>query len=173
MVRLYYHDEIDSVDFRKPHDSGEPVEIKTLVELGAFYKFLPNEADVFKIADERDYSNHDVVNISNKDNEKMDMLETFYQEHLHEDEEIRYILDGSGYFDLRDPRTDKWIRCHVDKGDFLLVPAGIYHRFTLTEDNYIKALRLFKDEPKWKALNKSKQTDETQIYKSYLNSLTK
>lgn len=39
---------------------------------------------------------------------------------------------------------DAWIRVHLLKGDLIVLPAGVYHRFTLDESGAVKAMRLFK-----------------------------
>lgn len=46
-----------------------------------------------------------------------------------------------GYFDVRD-RNEAWIRIWVKKGAMIVLPAGIYHRFTLDSDNYIKVMQI-------------------------------
>lgn len=49
--------------------------------------------------------------------------------------EVRLLL--AGYFDVRD-QDDKWIRIAMKKGDMIVLPEGIYHRFTLDDVNYVK-----------------------------------
>lgn len=66
----------------------------------------------------------------------------------HDDDEVRFILDGEGIFDIR-TRDERWMRVVVERGDLIVVPKDRHHRFMLTNTKSIKAVRLFKDESGW------------------------
>ncbi len=142
-----------------------------LADLGVLYHHIPTEdlSHLNKIAQNRSYKNRDEIIVSP---DKMgsvyeEKVKMFFNEHLHEDEEIRYILDGEGFFDVRN-QSDDWVRIRLEKDDLIILPAGIYHRFTTDSQNYIKAMRLFKDEPKWTPLNRGDDTDVNEHRKNYL-----
>lgn len=151
-MRVYIHDQLPG-DQRDPHDSGNSVDETELDRLGVLYYHFDDIESVDKLAKDRGYVNRDIINITPEGLGGKEIyeekLKTFYAEHLHEDEEIRYILDGDGYFDVRHVDDKDWIRIQLDKGDLIILPSGIYHRFTLSNKDYIKAMRLFQAEPKW------------------------
>lgn len=123
-------------DQREPHDSGRDVSVEDLSKIGVLYYNIADVADVDKLAASRSYKNRDVITVSP---EKMgeiyeEKIRSFYSEHLHEDEEIRYIRDGGGFFDVRN-EGDEWVRIALEKDDLIILPAGIYHRFTTDAQN--------------------------------------
>ncbi|KAL8858044.1 MAG: hypothetical protein Q9178_005369 [Gyalolechia marmorata] len=166
-MKAYWFDNTEG-DQREDHDSGRSVDLEYLSKLGVLYRHCPCIDGVDIIASERSYKNRDEIIVSP---EKMgsayeEKVKVFFNEHLHEDEEIRYILDGEGFFDVRSIE-DKWVRMRLEKGDLIILPAGIYHRFTTDSKNYIKAMRLFKDEPKWTPLNRAAELDSLPARQEY------
>lgn len=155
MVEAYYHDNEEG-DYTLPH-KGDPLSLQELEKIGVFYKYINNQTELNTIASNRNYKNRDQVEIVESSFPSKEAfhskLNIFYAEHYHDDEEIRYVTSGHGYFDVRSPQ-DSWIRISLSAGDLIILPPGIYHRFTLTSSMYVQATRLFKDQPKWEAWNR-------------------
>jgi 1,2-dihydroxy-3-keto-5-methylthiopentene dioxygenase len=123
-------------DQRQPHDSGKAVTTDALARVGVLYLHAPSLSDVDALAAERGYKNRDEVKVSPQTmgDAYEEKVRNFFAEHLHEDEEIRYIRGGKGYFDVRN-EGDEWVRIELEKDDLIILPPGIYHRFTTDETN--------------------------------------
>lgn len=178
MVQAWYMDDSNE-DQRKPHQlqTNQPVSERELQQLGVqSYKLdadnYETDPELAKIRKENNYSWMDIITIHKDTLPNYEQkLKMFYEEHLHLDDEIRYILDGSGYFDVRD-KQERWIRISMEKGDMITIPAGIYHRFTLDENNYVKAMRLFVGEPVWTPYNRPADDFEARTkYLTYLSQI--
>ncbi|KAH7163982.1 hypothetical protein DER46DRAFT_626028 [Fusarium sp. MPI-SDFR-AT-0072] len=167
-MRAYFYDGLPG-DQRLPHNSGMPVSVDDLMNIGVYYYHLPELESVDNLAKERGYKNRDEITVSPQ--AMGDIYETkvksFFAEHLHEDEEIRYIRGGRGYFDVRS-KDDDWVRVLLEKDDLLILPPGIYHRFTTDESNYVHAMRLFKEDPKWTPLNRGPDVDKNEHRQEYV-----
>lgn len=103
-------------DQRQPHDSGRSVNEVKLQQLGVIYHSIPDITKVDQLASDRGYKNRDEITVSPEAMGEAyeEKIQMFFHEHLHEDEEIRYIRDGRGYFDVRS-HNDEWVRIQVEK----------------------------------------------------------
>jgi len=156
-------------------EPNEPVGEEALGALGIMYWKLNPDADTYPvkavpwdpkeakdqelaaIRDERGYSYADIITVHPDHLPGFDeKVKAFFEEHIHDAEEIRYILGGSGYFDVRDTE-DRWVRIHIKAGDLMTLPEGIYHRFTCDSDDYIHAMRLFIGQPVWTPFNRPQE----------------
>jgi 1,2-dihydroxy-3-keto-5-methylthiopentene dioxygenase len=76
------------------------------------------------------------------------MLAKFNIEHLHDEDEVRYIISGRGLFHIH-PAKGPVVAIEVEAGDLIRVPKGTLHWFDLCGDRRIRAIRLFQDVTGW------------------------
>lgn len=178
MVRAWIMDE-STLDQRLEHFT-DPPQFVSLPELfentGVEYFKIDNEnytsdPTLTQLKQSRGYSYEDEIVCSKECLQNYEeKLKHFFTEHLHTDEEIRLVLEGSGYFDVRN-LDEKWIRIEVSPGDLIIIPSGIYHRFTLDTNNYIKAKRYFIGVPVWEPHNRP--ADDMECRQEYIQRLEK
>jgi len=76
------------------------------------------------------------------------MLSKFNSEHWHDEDEVRFIVEGHGLFHIR-PNEGPVFAIEVEAGDLIRVPRGTHHWFDLCVDRRIRAIRLFQDPSGW------------------------
>lgn len=76
------------------------------------------------------------------------MLARFNSEHWHDEDEVRFIVEGRGLFHVH-PAAGPVFAIEVGAGDLIRVPRGTHHWFDLCVDRRIRAIRLFQDKSGW------------------------
>ena len=76
------------------------------------------------------------------------MLAKFSIEHTHDEDEVRFIVEGRGLFHIHPPSSPV-VALEVEAGDLIRVPRGTLHWFDLCGDRRIRAIRLFQDTTGW------------------------
>ena len=67
------------------------------------------------------------------------MLAKFNKEHWHDEDEVRFIIEGRGIFHIN--AGDSVFVLEVGQGDFIRVPRGTDHWFDLCAEKRIRAIR--------------------------------
>lgn len=147
MKLSWFNDARDAVD-----PNGAPT-LADLAAVGVTTQVMAVEPDAYQppldaLKAAAGYAEQDIVELS-PETENLDAIcAKFADEHLHTDDEVRYVLAGEGIFDIRST-DERWMRVTVESGDLIVVPANLHHRFFLTERKHIRCVRLFKDASGW------------------------
>ncbi len=96
------------------------------------------------------YQTRDLVVLHSSVPKIEDMLKIFDKCHRHSDDEVRYIVDGSGIFGFTKADGTQ-IMLTVESEEFIRVPAGAEHWFVLDQNRRIKAVRYFTSKEGWVA----------------------
>ncbi|MDQ2939459.1 MAG: cupin domain-containing protein [Actinomycetota bacterium] len=95
-----------------------------------------------------DYTTADVIDLTPDTPNLDDMLAKFNIEHWHDEDEVRFIVEGRGLFHVR-PADGPVISITVEPGDLMRVPRGTWHWFDLCGEKRIRAIRLFQNKSGW------------------------
>lgn len=134
-------------------DTGEAIAEPTLAAEGVFYERLPTDAAGYqpsldRLKERAGYIEQDEVALLPDTPDLDGICAKFDREHLHDEDEVRFVLEGAGIFDIRSA-DDRWMRVEVHAGDLIVVPKARHHRFELTEQRHIRCVRLFQDRAGW------------------------
>lgn len=134
-------------------NDNTPIDAQALAAQGITYQKLPLDAAAYqplltKLCSEQAYTSQDEVQLSPTTENLQAICAKFLDEHYHDEDEVRFVLEGAGIFDIRST-DDRWMRITVYPGDLIAVPARRYHRFMLTDEQTIRCVRLFQDASGW------------------------
>jgi 1,2-dihydroxy-3-keto-5-methylthiopentene dioxygenase len=97
---------------------------------------------------DKGYQTRDLVVIHEDIPGLADLLAKFDKIHTHSDDEVRYILAGSGFFGFVEPDGGQFL-LEVGAGDYINVPANSEHWFEMRDCTRCKAVRYFIDTSGW------------------------
>jgi 1,2-dihydroxy-3-keto-5-methylthiopentene dioxygenase len=93
------------------------------------------------------YVTADVIDVNPETPNLDTMLARFNKEHWHDEDEVRFIIDGRGLFHVN--AGGSVFVLEVGRGDLIRVPRGTHHWFDLCAEKRIRAIRLFQNPAGW------------------------
>lgn len=89
----------------------------------------------------------DVINMYPDHPKKDELRDKFLHEHIHNDFEVRFFVDGQALFYIRTNGKVYGVLC--TRGDLISVPANVTHWFDMGDEPHFKAIRLFLSNEGW------------------------
>jgi len=148
-------------------DTGEPAKItEALARIDVRFERWPTPADLGAAASDQDvldayaaeiaalkaaggYQAVDVARVKPDQPGLEPLRAKFLSEHRHDEDEVRFFVEGAGLFYLREAGKVHLALCEA--GDMISVPAGIRHWFDMGPAPRFTAIRLFTSPEGWVA----------------------
>ena len=106
-------------------------------------------ADIERLKARGGYQSCDVLRVSPNHPDRATLRTKFLSEHVHDDDEVRFFVQGSGLFYIRQGGTVHALECTA--GDLIALPAGTPHWFDTGEYPDFTVIRLFITPEGWVA----------------------
>ncbi len=106
-------------------------------------------ADIDRLKSECGYQSVDVLRCLPDNPKRQELRLKFLDEHTHDDDEVRFFVEGAGVFYLR--AAGKVYMTLCERGDLISVPAGTRHWFDMGPTPHFTAIRLFTTPAGWVA----------------------
>ncbi|MGB4058029.1 MAG: cupin [Alphaproteobacteria bacterium] len=104
-------------------------------------------ADIDRIKMEGGYQTVDILRVNAATPDKPAIRAKFLNEHTHDEDEVRFFVEGAGVFYLRTGGRVYMTLC--ERGDLISVPAGVTHWFDMGLEPDITAIRFFNNKEGW------------------------
>jgi len=105
------------------------------------------EPEVARIMEDGGYRSVDVVRVKPDNPNREELRQKFLAEHTHDDDEVRFFVDGAGAFYLR--KEGRVFRVVCERNDLISVPAGTTHWFDTGPAPDFCAIRIFTTPEGW------------------------
>jgi 1,2-dihydroxy-3-keto-5-methylthiopentene dioxygenase len=105
------------------------------------------DVDIERIKKKEGYQTVDVLRVNAATPDKPSIRAKFLNEHTHNEDEVRFFVEGSGIFYLR--VSGKIYMTLCERGDLISVPAGVTHWFDMGPEPHITAIRFFDNKEGW------------------------
>lgn len=132
------------VRFERWHAAGQLSRLDDDKSVMALY-----QADIERLKREGAYQSVDVVRCLPDNPNRNEMRAKFLNEHTHDEDEVRFFVEGAAVFYLRVDGRIYMTRC--ERNDLISVPAGIRHWFDMGPAPRFTAIRLFTTPKGWVA----------------------
>ncbi|KEQ51429.1 1,2-dihydroxy-3-keto-5-methylthiopentene dioxygenase [Sphingobium chlorophenolicum] len=106
-------------------------------------------SDIDRLNRRGGYKSCDVMRLAPDHPDRAALRGKFLAEHVHDDDEVRFFVEGGGLFYIRANGTVHALECTA--GDLILLPAGTTHWFDMGEHPRFTAIRLFVTPEGWVA----------------------